>query len=206
MKFRIDLKILFFLILFLITGQIEIYIIAMIFALLHELVHVLVGIILKFKLQEIELMPLGFWASLQPNYKDYKRKIKKSNIVEVKKIAIAIAGPLLNLVFSFILKDILAYSNLIIFILNMIPIYPLDGGRIVQSLSRIYLGKQKADKFVNVLANIVVILLTIVGSIAILYLKNIAIVLILAYIWELVIRENKRFEIKQKIVHFNSLL
>lgn len=199
MKFRIDLKILFFLILFLITGQIEIYIIAMIFALLHELVHVLVGIILKFKLQEIELMPLGFWASLQPNYKDYKRKIKKSNIVEVKKIGIAIAGPLLNLVFSFILKDILAYSNLIIFILNMIPIYPLDGGRIVQSLSRIYLGKQKADKFVNVLANIVVILLTIVGSIAILYLKNIAIVLILAYIWELVIRENKRFEIKQKI-------
>ena len=51
MKFRIDLKILFFLVLFLITGQIKLYFIVMIFALLHELAHLITGLILGFKLQ-----------------------------------------------------------------------------------------------------------------------------------------------------------
>ena len=71
MKFRIDLKILFFLVLFLITGQIKLYFIVMIFALLHELAHLITGLILGFKLQEIELIPFGFWIRLKPKIKDY---------------------------------------------------------------------------------------------------------------------------------------
>ena len=197
MKFRIDLKILFFLSLFLITGQIKIYLIIMTFAFLHEIVHILIGTILGFRLQEFELMPFGFCARLKPNIKDYK--IKKSNIIEIKKVIIAISGPFLNFLLTIFLKDIFAYSNLIIFILNLIPIYPLDGGRIVKSLCKIFFENKKTDKVVNLLANIIIILLTIIGSILILYLKNIAIVLILIYLWELVIRENRRFEIKQKI-------
>ena len=202
MKFRINLKIIFFLIAFAITRQLKIYFIIMSFAFLHELAHIFVGRILKYKTSEIEIMPFGFWARIEPNYKDYNKDVMKSKLVDVKNIFIALAGPLLNLIFSIIFIKlnlyITAYSNLIVFTLNMIPIYPLDGGRVLQSVCRLLIGKFKSDKIINIIANIIVIILTGCGSIAILYLKNIAIALILVYLWELVIRENKRFELKKK--------
>ena len=89
MKVRIDLKILFFLVLFKIKKQIELYTTILGFAFLHEIAHILIGILLKFKPREIEIMPFGFWATLEPKIYDYKRKVLRSNIVEVKYIFIA---------------------------------------------------------------------------------------------------------------------
>ena len=62
MIFRIDLKIIFFLILFYFTKQIKIYRLIMFFAIAHELSHLLAGIILKMKVRNITLMPLGLSA------------------------------------------------------------------------------------------------------------------------------------------------
>ena len=45
MKFKIDLKIFIFLIIFLLTRQIEVYATIMFFAIIHELGHLLAGII-----------------------------------------------------------------------------------------------------------------------------------------------------------------
>lgn len=203
MKIRIDLKIMIFLGLFFITKQIKIYLIIMGFALLHELAHIMVALILKYKLYEFEIMPIGFCAGLKPKIEDYNKKIKKSNMVEVKNIFIAIAGPLTNIIMAVIFinigQNILAYSNLVVFFLNVVPVYPLDGGRILRSLLRIIIGKKKGDCFVNVVGNIVVIILTICGSILVLFLNNVAIVLILAFLWDLIIKENKRFELKKRV-------
>ena len=59
MVFRIDLKIIFFLILFYFTKQIKMYSFIMIFAIGHELSHLFAGIILKMKVKNVTLMPLG---------------------------------------------------------------------------------------------------------------------------------------------------
>ena len=67
-----------------IIRQIKVYLIVMLFALLHEITHLLVGIILKFRPKQIEMMPFGFWIDLEPKEEDYKRKIIKSNITELK--------------------------------------------------------------------------------------------------------------------------
>lgn len=147
MKFRIDLKILFFLALFYFTHQLKIYLIIMIFAFLHELSHLIVGLILGFKPKIFEIMPLGFCINMKPKTGDYKQKILKSTIVDLKYILITLAGPMLNLFFVilfskiffvseqmlksndeiFFLKQMIVYSNLLLFIFNMLPIYPLDG-------------------------------------------------------------------------------
>ena len=65
MKFRIDLKIFAFLVLFYFTKQIEIYALIMIFAVIHELSHLLMGIILGFKPDSIELIPLRTKSFIQ---------------------------------------------------------------------------------------------------------------------------------------------
>ena len=98
MRFRIDLKIFLFLILFYLTKQIEIYAMIMVFALIHELGHLLAGIILKMKPEKLEIMPFGVSIAFKIEPKDYNKKIKKGNKLDIKKIIVASAGPLTNLI------------------------------------------------------------------------------------------------------------
>ena len=65
MRFRIDLKIFIFIILFYFTKQIELYVMMLIFAIIHELGHLIVGILLKMKPEKIEIMPFGLTISFK---------------------------------------------------------------------------------------------------------------------------------------------
>lgn len=202
MRFRIDLKIFFFLFLFFLTKQIKIYLIVLGFAFLHEIAHMLVGLILGFKPIKIEVLPFGFNITLLPKKEDFSFKIKKSNLVELKYIYIATAGPILNLIIAAIFSSIslnnnseilelITYSNLLLFLFNLIPIYPLDGGRIIASTLKINKGKIKAKKYMESITRVTIILLTIVSSILILYLKNVAILFIIIYLWVLFFKNKK---------------
>lgn len=204
MLFRIDLKIFAFLILFYFTRQIEIYATILIFCIIHELGHLLAGLILKMKPKKIEIMPLGISISFYLQTKDYNKKILKANVLELKKILVAIAGPITNIILiilytyfnpHFITKEIAIYSNILILIFNLIPIYPLDGGRILKGIIHIFYGGKYAKIITNKVANILIIILTVVGSIAIFYFENIAILLIILFLWILVIQENKRYKL-----------
>ena len=42
-------------------------------------------------------------------------------------------------------------------------------------------------------------MLTFTGSIAVYYFKNIAILIMLVYLWVLVIKENKRYSLKERV-------
>ena len=79
MRFRIDLKIFLFLILFYFTKQIETYVIIIVFAIIHELGHLMAGLIMGMKPEKIELMPYGISISFKLKPKDYNNKILKAN-------------------------------------------------------------------------------------------------------------------------------
>lgn len=135
MILRIDLKIFIFLILYYFTKQVKFYALVMVFAFIHELGHLLAGIILKMKVKKISIMPVGFSVEFRLNENDYNKKILMSNKLEIKKLIVAICGPLTNafiilVVFfiktEFVDKYLIIYSNLAVLIFNLIPIYPLD--------------------------------------------------------------------------------
>ena len=218
MRFRIDLKIFIFLVLFYFTKQIEIYALIMIFAIIHELGHLVAGILMGMKPEKIELMPFGLSVSFKINVNEYNKKIKKGNNLEIKKILIALAGPLTNLIIILItyrlkidiIKSMLIiYTNFLIMIFNLLPIYPLDGGRILKGILHISFGKRKSEKYINNISKITVIIITAITSILILYVQNISFILIDIYLWYLIIKEDfiykKREEIYKKILENNTI-
>ena len=184
MRFRIDLKLFLIILIFILTKQIQIYILMMGFAIIHELGHLFAGIFLKMKPEKLEFIPVGVSVSFKVSTDDINKKIGKTNILELKKIFVALAGPFINL--------------LIILIVSK-TIYPLDGGRIIKGIIEIIKGKKKAIYYTNKISIIMTILLTILSIIVLYYNFNLAIIFIMIYIWILVIKENKIAHHKQKI-------
>lgn len=200
MHIKINLQIFLFILIFILTNQIEIYAWIMLFAFIHELGHMTAGILLKLKPKSLNLMPFGISITFEAY--GYKK------LIEVKKILIAASGPLTNLVICIItalmhldeqIKELIIYSNILIAIFNLIPLYPLDGGRILKGIIRLKYKEIEADRIVNNISNMVMIVLTAISSIAILYLKNIAILFVIMYLWLIIIKENKRYNIKKKV-------
>ena len=198
MRFRIDLKIFLFLIVFYITKQIGIYAIMIGFAILHELGHLFMGLLLGLKPEKIDLIPMGLAVSFKVNISDFNKKKKRGNVEVLKEIFIAIAGPVVNLIILILaqifvkdemLKNLIIYANLLIFMFNLLPIYPLDGGRILNGVLHIFVGKREAMKLSYNISMIITIIVTAIASIGILYYKNIAIFFIVMYLWVIVLKE-----------------
>lgn len=198
MKIRIDLKILIFFAIFYFTNQIKIYITIMFFCLLHELGHILAGIILKMRPEKIEIMPCGLSSTFRANLNDLNCKIKNGNALELKKIIITLAGPIVSLILvilvtyidiPYVTKQDSIYSNILIILFNLMPLYPLDGGRIIKGILHIELGREKSEHIIRNISNVTIIILTIISSIAVYYFKNIAIFLVCIFLWNVILKE-----------------
>ena len=218
MKFRIDLKIFSFIRLFFLTKQIEIYSYIMIFAIIHELGHLLAGVFIGMKPEKIELTPFGLSISFKMKIEEYNKKIKKGNLLEVKKIFVALAGPVtnfiiilisLNLRIDIIKSIMIIYTNFLIMIFNLVPIYPLDGGRILKGVLYINFGKIKSEEYIIKISKIILMSITTISSILILYIHNISIFIIIIYLWHILLQEDikikKRIQIYKKILE-NSMI
>ena len=138
------------------------------------------------KPNKLEINPFGFLISFN----------NESN--KVKEVFVALAGPVMsiglailfqNINFRYITIEEVVYSNILIFLFNMLPIYPLDGGRIVKGLLHIKMGEIKSEKLANKISYITIILVTIFSSITVYYFQNFAIFLICIFLWRIVLKE-----------------
>lgn len=210
MTININLKIFLFAIIFYITKQIEIYAILMLFAFIHEMGHLICGLVVGFKPKALKIMPLGLSIEFSVICNNYNKKIKNANVLSLKKMLIAIAGPLTNILVIFICLILrkyiniemcskIIYANILIAIFNLLPIYPLDGGRFLKCFLHIIKGNKKSIEYTNIVSNLCVIVITMLASITIYTYKNIAILFIIIYLWIITIMENKKYNTKMRI-------
>ena len=85
-------------------------------------------------------------------------------------------------------------------IVNLLPIFPLDGGRILYGVIRLLCGKQKAESVMNIVSILMLFFVTILGIVAFFFYRIIAIFLFLFYIYFLVLKENKKYK-NRKIIY-----
>ena len=119
---------------------------------LHELAHAEVSVRLGYTLDRFVLMPYG--AALKGNFEGVRPK---------DEILIAIAGPLFNAAIAVIctalwwlmpvayaFTDRLVAANIFTAIFNLLPVFPLDGGRIALAAISVKVPRQKAYKWVKI--------------------------------------------------------
>ncbi len=218
MQIKINLKVFAFALFFCLTNQLKIYLLLMLFAIIHEIGHILSGILLGLKVQKLEILPIGIAVSFKLDTIDFNKKILKANLLTIKKLVIALAGPLVNLIFIFLFlllgkekilnieTELLIYVNILIFLFNMLMIYPLDGGRIIKNILYIFLGKEKALKITNILSNLNAVLLTIFVIYISYISQNFTYFFAVIYIWFITIRENKIYKMRKKIIKYCQII
>ena len=212
MQIKVDLKVFLFFLIFLVTRNIKIYSILMLFALIHALGHLVFGLFLGFKTEKMTILPYGLKISFKTKSIDFNKKLKKENMLSIKKIILALGGPITNVICIIItlilnekiyieqsLYESIIYANILIAVFNMFPIYPLDGGRVVKEVTHIFLGLRNSYKYTQLISEISLYIITVLSSILILYYKNIAIFIIVVYLWYIVYKNKKEIENKEKI-------
>lgn len=132
-KYKLHPIFIVYVVFLLIVGQTSSVLLYMLVVVLHELSHSFVAQKLGYKLDKLTLMPYGVCL----NY--------KTNIFTAQdEILIALAGPIINFfmaVFCIALwwifpalqpfTYVFCVCNVVLFVFNLLPCYPLDGGRIL---------------------------------------------------------------------------
>ena len=124
---------------------------------LHELAHALVAKKLGYRLNQITLMPHG--ASLSGESRFFCPR---------DEVLVAIAGPVCNLVLAvlgcavwwifpitYAYTQVFVYANLCTAVINCLPVFPLDGGRVLLACLSKKLDKKTAIRRVRILGIVV---------------------------------------------------
>lgn len=126
------------------SGRTPFFLISYCSMLLHETAHLAAALFIGLKVSHISLHPFGV-----------NLKLKNTLVYSIwDEIILYLSGPLLNLILSLIsitlFKGALLYDyafavNIALFAVNMLPIYPLDGGNITKKILIYHFGEHTAQ-------------------------------------------------------------
>lgn len=135
-------------ILFFLMGEALIFLIYLSVVILHELAHAYIADKLGYNINKIFLLPYGAMLDIKQNF-----------LVPTDEIKVALAGPVFNFILAFVcvgiwwlfpslyaFTDKFVFCNLITGIINLLPCYPMDGGRILVAKLSQKLKREKALK------------------------------------------------------------
>ncbi len=118
--------------------------------LIHELSHMCAAIFLKLGVSKIILYPFGVSLTV-------KTRILCSLS---DKVVLYLSGPVINALIAVIMAvcgkmNDFYYNNLILFIINLLPILPLDGGRLLEDILLFKIGERYARRIMTVLSVVI---------------------------------------------------
>lgn len=176
---------------FILIGEFRFISYFMLLIIVHELGHIVISLCFKWNIDKIIILPFGGLTK-------FNEIINRPLIEE---FLIAIAGIIFQMIFFILVKDKIDYKyfsiiNYFILIFNLIPIYPLDGSKILNVILNV------ATSFKNsILLTIIISYLSIITLIVIFGRVNKIIILVLVF---LLIEVNKLYKEKEYI--FNKFL
>lgn len=164
--------------------------------LIHELFHLFAALLLQVPVYAIILMPFGMTLRLSSKLRKTPRK----------EMMIAAAGPFSNGIMLLLGTIFLEQGNLIhlqfmvanavILLFNLLPIPPLDGGRIFRAFLMHRLGLIPGEKVVRRVSGVLTMLLVAAGIwILIIFRGNISLVIVAAFLCYSFIEEKKNSDI-----------
>ena len=162
------------------------YYICLAFAMYHELAHIVIANLLGKKARQILISISGMTA-----YFKYEYEIK-SRIYYIKEFIIFSAGPLSNLILAYLFNDIkfVFEINIFLALLNLLPIYPLDGFNICKSILKIiYENNKKVNKIITFVSMLCLIALSLICIVVLYKYNNVSSIIFLLYILVLNIRK-----------------
>lgn len=143
--------------------------------LFHELGHIAMAAVLGGRVERLSLTAVG--AELHMGYRTQPGYLQDS--------LVALAGPAANLLlgglFSVAGWGVAAAMTLAVGVFNLLPICPLDGGRVVYGLLSMVLDPDWADRLATALAGCLVGLLVGAGMVAAIWYANVT--LLLTALW-----------------------
>ena len=164
-----------------IFGGFPIFIICALTALMHECGHIFCAERLGFECTKISLMPYGAAAVCDIE-----------GISPSDELKLALAGPAVNLLMcitvaglwwfipqSYAYTDFLFYSNAAMLLLNLLPAYSLDGGRVAKCILTKFLKPKTAEISIRIFN------IAVVGGLVTLYFTvahNLSVLLIAAFL------------------------
>lgn len=203
--FSINISFFIVLIICLFFQILNIFLYAFIFVFFHELTHILVAKKFGIKCEKIIITPIGQIAFL----KDIQYLSKS------KKLLIVSSGVILNFILAFIFSlfssekmQLFKNINLSIAFFNMLPIYPLDGGRFLQYYLSGKMGDLKANFLIKKISIFISSILFFLGFLQIIFLPyNISLLCLAIYFFK--INKNQyikfTFEFYKNLLHKNKV-
>ena len=176
MKIKFHYSLLAILIVFIFTGLYIEILLFFIIILLHEMAHIITLLLFKQKVKTLNITILG--AIIECEYKE---------LGVIPEVVISIAGVFMNIILYIIImflddfyyQEILLNYNLILIVFNLLPIYPLDGYKLIEGLFRF-----KNDPFFEQksLMNISIFTLVVVFSLLTIIYRSLSIYIIFGFL------------------------
>ena len=143
---------------FMLIGRFKLISYFMLLITVHELGHIITSFIFNWKIKKIIILPFGGLTK-------YETPI---NTPIIEELLVGISGILFQIIFYLLFKNNISYKyfsyiNYFIIIFNLIPIYPLDGSKIINALLNYIISFKKCLKL-NIIISYIFIIICMILS------------------------------------------